>query len=128
MAASWTHRSLFSNRRMLVSAALLLGLAEFADSFFISFWEGAAVFAALFLLAALWTRRGGIGGPILTGALCIFELQSFPTWKRTGLEDWISQSAVAVVSALCLLIAVGVLIHTLGTRKQATGLTDEAAG
>ena len=71
-------------RRLLVAASVLLGLGEFADAFAISFWEGAAVFSLLFLAAAAWTRRGGISGPILVGALCVFELQSFPTWARTG--------------------------------------------
>ena len=49
-------------RQLLALLALLLGLGEFADAFFISFWEGAAVFSVLFLAATLWSRRGGSAG------------------------------------------------------------------
>jgi hypothetical protein len=112
--------SVLSNKRLLAGAAALLGLGEFADAFAISFWEGAAGASALFLAAALWTRRGGVGGPILVAALCVFELQSFPTWKRTGLEDWISQTAFAVGSAITLVVAIAVLRAALVARKTVT--------
>src|SRR5579871_1264614 len=86
-------------RHLLGLIAAFLGIGEFVDAFFISFWEGAAVFCVLFIVGAIWVRRGGIGGPILVGALCVFELQSFPTWHRTGTGDWISQIAFVVASA-----------------------------
>lgn len=119
--------ALISNRRTLVTTAAALGLGEFADAFDISFWEGAAVFSALFLLAALWTRRGGLGGPILVGALCIFELQSYPTWQRAGLEDWITQTAFAAVSAACLLITLAVIRQTLVERNRSAKVVRRAA-
>ena len=106
-------------RRLLVGLAVLLGLAEFADVFAISFWEAAAVFSVLFLVAAWWTRRGGIGGPILVAILCVFELQSYPTWDRNGVADWITQSAFAVGSAVCLIVALAVLKRSVVARRTA---------
>jgi len=106
-------------RRLLVGLAVLLGLAEFADVFAISFWEAAAVFCALFLAAAWWTRRGGIGGPILVTILCVFELQSYPTWDRNGITDWITQTAFAAGAAVCLIVALAVLRRSFAERRQA---------
>ncbi len=98
MAARTRFLSIPRERRHLFALiALLLGLGEFADAFF-SFWEGAAVFSALFLAGLLWIRRRKIGGPILVGALCVFELQSFPTWDRHAASDWISRIAFVVGS------------------------------
>jgi hypothetical protein len=112
------HLSFARDRRQwLITLAIVLGLGELVDSFFISFWEAGVVFSALFLLAAFWTRRGGMGGPILVGALCVFELQSFPTWERTGMGDWISQIAFVVVSAVGLVVAIAVLKREYDTRK-----------
>jgi hypothetical protein len=106
-------------RRLLVALAVLLGLAEFAAAFAISFWEAAAVLSALFLVAAWWTRRGGIGGPILVGVLCVFELLSYPTLKRNGLAEWITQSAFAVAAAACLIVALAVLKRSFAERRKA---------
>jgi hypothetical protein len=106
-------------RRLLVGLASLLGLAEFADAFSISFWEAAAVFSALYLVAAFWTRRGGIGGPVLVGVLCVFELQSYPTWDRNGLTDWITQTLFAAGAAVCLIVALAVLKRCFAKRRKA---------
>jgi hypothetical protein len=118
--------ALISNRLLLVTLAAVLGLAEFENAFTISFWEGAAVFSALYLLAALWSRRGGLGGPILAGALSIFELQSYPTWKSTGLDDRIFQAAFAVVSAVCVCVAVAVVAKLVADRRRAAKLVQRA--
>jgi hypothetical protein len=115
MSASIVH----DRRRLLVGLALLLGLAEFGDAFIISFWEGAAVASALWLASARWTRRAGLGGPILAGSLSVFELQSFPTWQRNGIEDWILQVPVAVLSAVTLVVALAVLKQGFAARKAA---------
>jgi hypothetical protein len=114
-------------RHLLALLALLLGLGEFADAFFISFWEGAAVFSVLFLAAMLWIRRGGIGGPILVGALCVFELQSFPTWHRHGVGNWISQIAFVVVAAAGLLLALAVLKQSYRIRRAKASAARMAA-
>jgi GNAT superfamily N-acetyltransferase len=113
-------------RHLLALLALALGLAEFADAFFISFWEAGAVFSALFLLGVYLIRRGGMGGPILVGALCVFELVSYPTWERHGLGDWISQTAFAVVAAAGLVVAATVLKQSFGSRRAAA--TTAASG
>ena len=111
-------RSIITDRRRRLTAiAVLLGIGEFGDSFFISFWEGAAVFCVLFFAAALWTRRGGIGGPILIGLLCAFEIQGFFQWARGGTADWISQIAFLVVSIAGVLTAVALLKNVLDTRR-----------
>ncbi len=113
-----TPRSPLTDRRRLLTAiAILLALGEFGDAFFISFWEGALVFSVLFTAAAMWIRRGGIGGPILVAALCAFELQSFPSWQRGGVADWISQIAFLVVSTLGLIVALAVLKSAFDTRR-----------
>lgn len=119
--------TLIGNRRLLVAISAVLGLGEFENAFTISFWEGAAVFFALFFLAVLWTRRGGLGGPILAGALSVFELQSYPTWKTTGREDQIFQAAFAAVSGACLCVAVVVIVKTVAERRRAAKLVQRAA-
>ena len=118
--------TLNGNRLLLVTIAVALGLGEFENAFTISFWEGAAVFSALFFLAAFWTRRGGLGGPILAAALSVFELQSYPTWKSNGLEDRIAQGAFAAVSAVCLCVAVVVIVRTVADRRRSAKLVERA--
>ena len=59
---------------------------------------GAAVFAALLIVGVLRTRRGGIGGPILIAALCVFEIANAPSWPRDTVGDWISKTGFAVVA------------------------------
>jgi hypothetical protein len=104
-------------RGLLTAIAFVLGVGEFCDSFFISFWEGAAVFSALFLPAAYCMRRGGIGAPILIGVLCAFEIQSFPSWQRGGVADWASQIGFLVVSIAGVLVALAVLKRAVVDRR-----------
>lgn len=107
-------------RHLLTLIALLLGLAEFVAAFFVSFWEVNPVLTVLFLAGLLWTRRGGIGGPILVGALCVFELWGFTTYSRNGIGDWLSQIPIVVVSAVGLVVALAVLTQSRTTRKAET--------
>lgn len=104
-------------RGLLTAIAVLLGVGEFADSFFISFWEGAAVFCVLFLAGAFWMRRGGVGAPVLIGLLCAFEIQSFPSWQRGGVADWASQIAFLVVSIAGVLVTLAVLKRAFDDRR-----------
>lgn len=105
-----TGRSIIADhRRLLTALAVVLGITELADAFFISFWEGAVAFGILFLAGAAWTRRGGIGGPILIGALCAFEIQGFFQWQRGGAADWTVQIAFLIVSGIGLITTVAVL-------------------
>ncbi len=103
--------------RIVTWIAVVLGVGELLDSFDISFWEGALAFGVLFLAGALWTQRGSIGGPILIGLLCAFEVQAFFQWARTGTFDWVSQIAFLVVSAVGLLAALVLLKDALSTRR-----------
>lgn len=114
-------------RHLLGLIALLLGLGEFADAFTISFWEGAALFSILFLAGTVWIKRGGLGGPILVGALCVFELVSFPSWPKNGIGDWASQIAFVVGSAAGVVLALVVLKQSLSARKAKTTATQVKA-
>jgi hypothetical protein len=109
--------SIFTDRRRLLTAlATALGLIELADAPTISFWEGALAFGILYLAGAQWTRRGGVGGPILIGALSAFEIQSFFQWARGGAVDWVAQIGVLVLSTLALIVALAVLKRAYDTR------------
>jgi hypothetical protein len=107
-------------RHLLALIALLLGLSEFVAAFFVSFWEVNPVLCVLFLAGLVWIRRGGIGGAILVGALCVFELWGFTTYSRNGIDDWVSQIPIAVVSAAGLTVALAVLTQSLTMRKAKT--------
>jgi hypothetical protein len=102
--------SIFRDRRRLLTAiAMALGLIELADAPTISFWEGALAFGILYLAGAQWTRRGGVVGPILVGALSAFEIQGFFQWARGGTVDWVAQISVLVLSTVALVVALAVL-------------------
>ena len=107
-------------RRLLILIALLLAIAEIADAFFISFPAGAIVFAALLLMGTLWTRRGGIGGPILLAVLFAFEIANAPFWPRHTAGEWISAVAYPVVALAGLLVAISVIKLSASSRKTKT--------
>ena len=107
-------------RRLLIAIALLLAVGEYVDAFFISFPAGAAGFATLLLLAVVWIRRGGLGGPIVAAALFAFEDANAPFWPRTGLGDWITTIAYGGVALAGLLVALAVIKHSLGARRTKT--------
>ena len=109
-----------NRRRLLIAIALLLAVGEYVDAFFISFPAGAAGFATLLLLAVVWIRRGGIGGPIAAAALFAFEDVNAPFWPRTGLGDWITTIAYGGVALAGLLVALAVIKHSLETRRTKT--------
>ena len=67
----------------------------------------------------LRTRRGGIGGPILIAALCVFEIANAPSWPRDTVGDWISKTGFAVVALAGLLVAVSVTLATRSARHPA---------
>ena len=113
--------SVFNDRRrVLCLVALLLALGEIADAFFVSFPAGPAVYAALLLAAALWTRRGGLGGPTLLAVLFVFEIANAPFWPRHGAGDWISSAAYGVMALAGLLVASTVIRQSVKTRKTET--------
>ena len=108
-------------RRLLIAIALLLAVGEYVDAFFISFPAGAAGFATLLLLAVVWIRRGGLGGPIAAAALFTFEDANAPFWPRTGLGDWITTIAYFGVALAGLLVALVVIKQSLRARRTKTG-------
>jgi hypothetical protein len=119
--------SIFTDRRRLLTAlATALGLIELVDAPTISFWEGALAFAVLYLAGAQWTRRGGVGGPILVGALSVFEIQGFFQWARGGTVDWVAQIGVLVLSTLALIVALAVLkgAHDARTARRSIARAD----
>jgi len=107
-------------RHLLALIALILAFSEFVAAFFVSFWEVNPILCALFLTGLLLTRRGGIAGPILVGALCVFELLAFTTFPRNGFGDWVSQLPFALGSAAGLIVALAVLTQSFTTRKART--------
>jgi len=119
MAIARDSASIFRDRRLLILIALFLAAGEIVDAFFISFPAGAAVFAALLIVGVLWTRRGGIGGPILIAVLCVFEIANAPSWPRDTVGDWVSMTGFAIVALAGLLVAIGVILATRKARRPA---------
>ena len=119
MAIARDSASIFRDRRLLILIALLLAAGEIVDAFVVSFPAGAAVFAALLIVGVLWTRRGGIGGPILIAVLCVFEIANAPSWPRDTVGDWISMTGFALVALAGLFIAIGVILATRSARRPA---------
>ncbi|HMI98591.1 MAG TPA: hypothetical protein VK488_02030 [Gaiellaceae bacterium] len=107
-------------RRLLAALALLLGLGELGDAFFVSFPPGPAVFGALLLVGAFWIRRGGIGGPAFVAALFVFEIANAPFWPRTSVADWITSIAYPGVALTGLVVALAVIQRFFGARKATT--------
>ena len=104
-------------RRLLVALALLLGLGELADTFFVSFPPSPAVFRTLLLVGAFWIRRGGIGGPVFVAALFVFEIANAPFWPRTSVADWITSIAYPGVALAGLVVALPVITRSFGARR-----------
>jgi len=96
-------------RRILGWAALASVVGELVSAFFIEFPPGAIVFAALFLGAWWWLRRGGIGPVILIGVLSAIELLGLFFYAREDADDWIIQIAFLVLGAVGVIAAIAVL-------------------
>lgn len=69
-------------------------------------------FAVLFAIAAYWLRRGGMGGILMAGTLCMIELLAVPFFERTTTLHVVLQ-AVAV-----LLGVAGVVVAVLAFRDR----------
>ena len=112
-----TTSALAEPRRLLGPLALLLALGEVASAFVISFPIGAVIFAVLFLGAAVWVRRGGIGGAVFVAALCLFEVAEYPFWQRHSTAAVIGQSSFAAVALVTLLVAIATIWQTIAGRR-----------
>lgn len=100
--------------RALAAIAGVLGAAEFAAAFMISFPWGAAIVGALFVVGALLLWRGvEVAGTILVAVLCTFVVVMFPGLSRDGALDWFGQVSLTVLAAAGLAIAVASLVGQL---------------
>lgn len=64
------------------------------------------------LVGAELVRRGKVTvGAIVIGLLSILNVVSFPGWTRTSALDWTTQSIAAAGAAVCLALAVTVLVR-----------------
>ena len=63
-------------------------------------------FAALFVIAAYWLRRGGMGGILLAGALCLLEALAVPFFVRPTTLYVILQVVELVLGVAGVVVAV----------------------
>ena len=63
-------------------------------------------FAALFVIAAYWLRRGGMGGILLAGALCLLEALAVPFFVRPTTLHVILQAVAVVLGVAGVVVAV----------------------
>ena len=102
----------------LFGLAVALGVMECGSAFVIWIEDYAdaqplfaVAFAALFLTGAALVRSGrSLAGAVLVGALCVFELVSFPGWERKNAFDWITQPAGAALALAGLIAAIATLV------------------
>ncbi|MGZ4507581.1 MAG: hypothetical protein ACXVX0_10030 [Blastococcus sp.] len=114
--------------RSLSIVTLVLAAGEFVSAVII--WREAyadsqpwfaVAFGLLFLAGVALLRAGrAVLGAAATGALCLFELITAPTWQRFSVLDWAFQLAYVAVSLCGLLLAVAVLVtHRRGSGAPA---------
>jgi hypothetical protein len=107
------------NIRILTALAVALGLAEPATAIITSVEHVPntepvmlAVFLLPWLAGAVLLRRGKItAGAIVVGLLSLLNVVSFPGWTRTSALDWTTQSIGAAAAAVCLTLAITVLVR-----------------
>ncbi len=99
-----------SARGTAVAAAAVMAVLEVMDAPTLDEPAIALVFAALFLLGAWLSRRGGRAGPLLLVALSVIEVVFLPTYQRNNTFDWTIQAAVGAASGVCLVAAALVLL------------------
>lgn len=63
-------------------------------------------FAALFVIAAYWLRRGGMGGILLAGALCLIEVVAVPFFERSTTLHVILQAVAVLLGVAGVVVAV----------------------
>ncbi len=94
-------------------SAVAIAVENYADSV----PAFAVLFGALFFTGAwLLHKRRILAGASLVGFLTLFEIVSFPGWQKHNTYDWVSDSVYAVLSAVTLAVAVGVLVVHRRTR------------
>lgn len=117
-----------SNRLTTVLLVLITALAvgEFISAVIIwreNYPDSQPLFAVAFgvlYLGALWLVRSGriAAGAVLSGALFLFEVISFPGWQKHGTADWVLDSVYAALSLAGFLAAVAVLVTRIAGRRR----------
>jgi hypothetical protein len=104
-------------RSILIWVAIAFAVLEAASVILIGVPAAVGgVMAAVFLLGAYWIRRGGSGGVVLVGALCLSEALFVPFYTRAS-----TLAVVLQAGALALGIAgVAVAILAFRGRRVAT--------
>jgi len=100
-ARSWTRR------QALIALAVALAIGEFLGALSIDWPAG-----ILFFAGAYWIQRGGIGGPILVGALAAIEAGAvavrgpYAEWAQ---DRWIVQTLFVALSLAGVITAIAIL-------------------
>ncbi|HEY3529439.1 MAG TPA: hypothetical protein VGK78_09830 [Nocardioides sp.] len=118
-----------SNRLVprLIILTLVMAIGEFASSVIIAVEnyadaqpEFAVAFGGLFL-AAWWLLRSGrvTAGGSLAGALCLFELVSYPGWPKPTAFDRVGDTIYAVIALATLATVIAVFVSRRRVRTSA---------
>jgi hypothetical protein len=111
----------------LTTLTLVMAIGEFASSVIIAVENyadaqpGFAIaFGALFLVAWWLLRSGRVTvGAGLAGALCLFELVSYPGWPKPTAFDWIGDSVYALIALATLATVISVFVTRRRIRTSA---------
>lgn len=118
-----------SNRLVprLIILTLVMAIGEFASSVIIAVEnyadaqpEFAVAFGVLFTVAWWLLRSGRVtAGGTLAGALCLFELVSFPGWPKPTTFDWVGDSVYALIALATLAMVIAVFVARRRVRMSA---------
>ena len=106
--------------RLLIAMGIAMAALEAINAPMLGdLWVIAAVFAVIFAGLTWWfVRRGTMLPAVLLGVLFAIELAFLPGYERDTLLLWIMQGATAVLSALGLIAAIGVVVTLVRARRR----------
>lgn len=70
-----------------------------------------ALFVIPWFVGAELVRRRTIAGPVVIGLLSLFDVFSFPGWRRSSVADWSTELLALAGAITCLGLAVTVLVQ-----------------